>query len=165
MNLTSVRTTEPPGVRSMNGRSANGISNGISAARAPSAAPGVSPLDALRILSSAGGALFDQALLHGQLAQVELEQEKNRLLKMVWISLLGFACLLCVMLFTGALVLAATWETAYRLPAVSGLVLVYGVATAIAWNRLKAVSALGGRTFAASREELAADAALLKRNL
>ena len=63
----------------------------------------INALDAIRTLRSAGGALLDQVALHGQLAQVEWGEEKNRLLKMLVGALLGFACLLCVMLSLGAL--------------------------------------------------------------
>lgn len=122
-------------------------------------------LDAIRILHSAGGALSVQASLHGQLAQVEWEEEKNRLLRMLVVTLLGFACLLCVLSFSGGLLLAATWDTAYRIPAAAGLVVAYGFGVAVAWQRFQALSALGGKVFAASREELAADAALLKSGL
>ena len=104
-------------------------------------------------------------MLHGQLARIELEEEKNRLLKMLAATLLGFACLLCVLLFAGALVLAATWETRYRIEACAGLVILYGIGTAAAWRRFQAWSAQSDQTFAASREELAADAALLKSSL
>ena len=123
---------------------------------------GINLVDAVRILHSAGGALSVQAVLHGQLAQVEWEEEKNRLLKMLAVTLLGFACLLCVALFAGGLVLAVTWETAYRIHALACLVLLYGLGTAEAWRRFQALSALGGQIFAASREELAADAVLLR---
>ena len=123
---------------------------------------GINLLDAVRVLHSAGGALFVQAGLHGQLARVEWEEEKNRLLKMLAVTLLGFACLLCVLLFAGGLVLAATWETAYRIHAVAGLLVLYAVGTAAAWRRFHALSALSGQIFAASREEFAADAAMLR---
>ena len=126
---------------------------------------GVNLLDTVRILRSASGALSVQALLHGQLARIELEEEKNRLLKMLAATLLGFACLLCVLLFAGALVLAATWETRYRIEACAGLVILYGIGTAAAWRRFQAWSAQSDQTFAASREELAADAALMKSSL
>ena len=120
------------------------------------------PLDVLRILQSAGGALFVQMLLHGQLAAIEWEQEKGRLLKMLLILLLGFACLICAMLFTGALVLATAWETAYRIPAIGGLVVVAALGVAATWRRFRVLSATGGKVFAASLKEFAADAALLK---
>jgi uncharacterized membrane protein YqjE len=125
-------------------------------------APGLDLLNAVRILNQAGGALWVQALLHGQLAQVEWEEEKNRLLKMLALTLLGFACLLSAALFAGGLLLAAAWDTAYRIPAGAGLTLLYGFGAAVAWRRFQALSELGRGSFAASREELAADAALLE---
>src|SRR6476646_3934937 len=92
-------------------------------------------LDAVRILHTAGGALSEQARLHGQLAQVEWEEEKNRLLQMLIVILLGFACLLCVMLFAGGLLLAATWDTPYWIAAAGGLLLALEFGMAAAWRR------------------------------
>lgn len=117
------------------------------------------------MLRSAGGALVTQATLHGQLARVEWAQEKSRLLRMHLVTLLGFACLLCVMLLAGALVLAASWETAYRIPAVTGLMILYGAGVGVAWRRFQALSALGDHSFAATRAELAADLELLRSRL
>jgi len=129
------------------------------------AVAGIGLLEAVRNLHAAGGALLVQGLLHGQLARVEWEEEKNRLLAMLLATLFGFACLLCVLLSTGALVLAATWETAFRIPAFVCLILLYGIGAGAAWRRLQAGVALGDQAFAASREELAADAVLLKASL
>ena len=125
----------------------------------------INALSAIRTLRSAGGALFDQVALHGQLAQVEWGEEKNRLLKMLVGALLGFACLLCVMLSLGALALALCWETGYRIPAAAVLVALYGLGTGLAWRRFAALSALSGQSFAATRVELAADLALLRSKL
>ena len=125
----------------------------------------INALSAIRTLRSAGGALFDQVALHGQLAQVEWGEEKNRLLKMLVGAMLGFACLLCVMLSLGALALALCWETVYRIPALAVLVALYGLGTGFAWRRFAALSALGGQSFAATRVELAADLALLRSKL
>lgn len=122
----------------------------------------LNPLDAVRILRAAGGGLLSQATLHAQLAGVEWEEEKNRLLKMLAITLLGFACLLCTLLFAGGLALAATWETVYRLPALIALVILFGSCTVATWQLFQAQATLGSQSFAASREELAADTALLK---
>ncbi len=123
------------------------------------------PLDVVRILRSAGSALFAQASLHGQLARVEWAEEKSRLLQMLVFGLLGFAGLLCVLLAAGALVLALSWDTPYRIAAAVALLAVYGLIAGFAWVRLKTLSARGNQAFAATREELAADIALLKSNL
>jgi len=128
----------------------------------PAPPTAINPLDALRILRVAGGGLFSQAALHAQLAGVEWEEDKHRLLKMLAISLLGFACLLCTLLFAGGLALAAVWETIYRLPTLAALAILFGLGTLTAWRRFRALSMLGSQSFAATREELAADAAMLK---
>ena len=125
----------------------------------------INPLDAIRILRSAGKSLFAQAALHGQLARVEWAEEKTRLIKMLVLVLLGFVGLLCVLLFLGVLVLAYSWDTAYRIPAVMALIAVFGLAAGIAWRSLQALSAQSSQAFAATREELAADLALLKSKL
>ena len=125
----------------------------------------INAMRAIRTLRSAGGALFDQVALHGQLAQVEWGEEKNRLLKMLVGAVLGFAGLLCVILSLGALALALWWETVYRIPVAAVLVALYGLATGFAWRRLVALSALSGQSFAATRVELAADVALLRSKL
>jgi uncharacterized membrane protein YqjE len=125
----------------------------------------INALGVIRILRSAGGALFDQVALHGQLAQVEWDDEKNRLLKMLVGAVLGLACLLCVMLSVGALVLALCWETVYRAPAATVLVGLYALGTGFMWRRFTDLSALGGHSFAATRVELAADLALLRSKL
>ncbi len=122
----------------------------------------IGPLDAIRILQSVSGALLVQAVLHGQLAVIALEQEKQRLLGLLAVTLVGFACLLCALLFAGALAVSATWETGYRAHTLAGLVLLFGLGTAAAWQRFGTRSAAGRMALAASREEFAADVALLK---
>jgi uncharacterized membrane protein YqjE len=122
-------------------------------------------MDVVRLLRSGGGALLVQALLHGQLAHIEWQEEQKRLLRMLAIGVLGFACVMCVLLFSGALAVAAAWQTAWRLPVLAALVILYAAGTAVAWRRFDALAALGDQAFAASRDELALDAALLKRNL
>ncbi len=126
---------------------------------------GIDLLGALRIVRTAGGALCTQAGLYGQLARIEWLEEKIRLRSMLLMALLGFASVLCVMLFTGIAALALSWETAYRLPAVIALLLFYAAGMALAWYRLRALSASGSRSFAALREELSIDAALLRSRL
>lgn len=43
--------------------------------------PAINALGAIRVLHSAGGALFDQLALHGQLAQVEWVEDKESTLE------------------------------------------------------------------------------------
>jgi len=124
----------------------------------------INPLDVIRILLSAGDSVLAQAALHGQLARVEWAEQKDRLLKMLLVTLLGYAGLLCVMLFVGALALAFSWDTEYRIPTVLALIAIYGLGSALAWRRFRALSALSSQAFAATREELAEDLAVLRSN-
>src|SRR5690242_6307960 len=108
-------------------RSASAPRSGFCSAWLWRAAPDAVALRRAMRIAEAGRALFMQALLQVQLARIEWAQEKDRLLRMLVIVLLGFACLLCLMLFTGGLVLAATWETPYRIAAMACLTLMYSV--------------------------------------
>ena len=125
----------------------------------------VNPLDALRILQSAGGALLTQASLHAQLVQVEWAEEKQRVLSMYWVTQFGFIGLLCVLLSAGVLVLTISWHTPYRIASVIVLLAVYAVGTALAWRRFQALAARGDKSFAVTRAEFVADLALLKSKL
>jgi uncharacterized membrane protein YqjE len=125
----------------------------------------VNPLEAVRILQSAGGALFDQLILHGKLLQIEWALERERLLQMLGTALVGYSFLSCALLFSGALVLACCWDTMYRIPAAAALVVVFALGTALAWRRFRALCALSGQNFAGTRAELAADVLLLRSRL
>lgn len=123
------------------------------------------PLHAYRLLRSAGGALLGQAALYGKLAKVEWAEEKNRLVNITVVGAAAAACLLCLMMFVGILAIAISWDSAYRIHAIAAMIAVYGLGLAIAWHRLRGLSALNEKTFAATREEFAADLALIKSKL
>jgi uncharacterized membrane protein YqjE len=125
----------------------------------------ISPLDVLRILRSAGSSLLTQAGLHGQLARVEWAAEKNRITGLLIAALVVGIGVLCTLLMAGALVLAFIWDTSYRVPAACGLVLFYAACAGFAWLRFKALTARGGAAFAGTREEIAADLALIRSRL
>lgn len=122
-------------------------------------------LSAFRIARSAGGAFCTQANLYGKLARIEWLEEKNRLIKMFLFGIIGFACMLCVMLFIGLLVVVLSWDSAYRILALCSVILLYGLGIGIAWQRIRALSMLNSQSFAATREELATDLALIKSRL
>lgn len=123
------------------------------------------PLGALRLMRSAGRALLGQAGLYGQLARLEWAEEKNRLVKMLAAGAIVFACLLCTMLFVGLLVLALSWNTPYFIAAIAAMIAIYIAGSGIAFYVLQSQAALGERAFAATREEFAADIALIKSKL
>jgi|GEM_PF-434056 len=125
----------------------------------------VEVLDAARLLRSAGSALSAQAALHGQLARVEWAEEKSRLLQMAVMMLLGFTCALCIMIFTGVLVIAFSWDTPYRIHSLIALIAIYATGLGIALHKLQVLAARSSQAFIATREELAADIALLRSKL
>lgn len=125
----------------------------------------IDPLKALRLLRSAGAAILSQAGLYGQLARVEWAEEKSRLVKMAILVMLAIVCALCTALFVGILVLTLSWNTEYRIHAVLAVTFAYGLGVVLACYRLKSLSVLGDQSFAATREEIAADMALVKSKL
>ena len=130
----------------------------------PSSSP-IHLLRVIRLIRSGAGAMLAQAALHGQLARVEWAQEKRRLLRMLAVALFGFACLLCSLATIGVLVLALSWDTAYRFMAILALLAVYVGGAGFAWHRFQILSALGDQAFAATRDELSADLALIRSKL
>jgi len=128
-------------------------------------ATSISTAQLLRIVRTSGGALLQQAALHGQLLRVEWAQERARLLKLAVAALLGFVCLLGLMAALGTLLLALYWDTPYRIAAVSVLVTLYGVGLLLAWRLYGSQAARGRDSFATSRSELAADLELLRSQL
>jgi len=118
-------------------------------------------LDMMR-LRVASGAVFKQAALHGQLVQLEWAEEKLRLFKMFLVILLGFACLLSALLMLSMLIVALSWATPYRLPALITMIVLYSAGSSVAWNYFQDLSKQGKQAFSASRDEFALDAELLK---
>jgi uncharacterized membrane protein YqjE len=125
----------------------------------------ISPLDVVRILRSAGSSLLTQASLHGQLARVEWAAEKKRISGLLFAALIAGIGVLCTLLMTGVLVLAFSWDTPYRIPAAVGLILFYAACAGFAWMRFKSLSARGREAFAGTREEIAADVAMIRSRL
>lgn len=125
----------------------------------------LNPLQLLGVLRSASGALLAQASMHAELAQIEWEVEKQRLSQMIIFTLVGFACFLCLIFFLGIFVLVIAWDTQYRIPAFGALLLLYLGALVWAGFKLKTLAALGEKSFAGTRAEIAADIDLIKSAL
>jgi uncharacterized membrane protein YqjE len=118
--------------------------------------------DALRVLRTAGPALAAQAGNYAELVGVEWTEERRRLLRLALATALGFAFLLCILLASGAVLLAATWDTGWRWPSAAALLIAYASGLAWSWQRAAATHAQGSASFSATREELAADLAILR---
>lgn len=124
--------------------------------------PAVHWADIIELLDTSGHSLLTQAALHAALVKIEWAEEKNRLLKMHLATLMGLACLLCVMLFAGILVLSLSWDTEYRTLALLALMLVFAAGTGVAAYRFQQHSSRSAQSFAATRREIAADLAALR---
>ncbi len=123
------------------------------------------PLSALRLLRSAGGALFAQAALHSQLARVEWAEEKIRLTRIAIAALVGLVSAICLLLLGSLVAMALSWNTPYQIPVTSTVLVIYLLIFLVAVRTLTRQVALGALSFAATREEIAADIALLKAKL
>lgn len=122
-------------------------------------------MDSLRTLRSLSGAVSSQAGLYVQLAQLEWEQERERLVAMFLMLVIALLACWFLLLIGSALVLIAAWQTEYRLTAVYGLLGCYFAAAVFSLWRLKRLLAQGKHSFSSLREELAADIAVIKREL
>jgi uncharacterized membrane protein YqjE len=109
--------------------------------------------------------LFIQLELHGRLLIIEWLQEKNRIQQILCMASLGFAFVLCWLLSLGFLVIAANWSGEYRMLSIALLSAFYFVGLVLCWLRFNVLLARGAQSFAASREEFAADIALIRSQL
>ena len=123
------------------------------------------PLRALRLLRSAGGALIAQAALHSQLARVEWAEEKIRLTRIAIAALVGLLSAICLLILGSLIALALSWNTPYQIPVIAAVLTFYLLVLLFAVRTLTRQIALGAQSFAATREEIAADIALLKAKL
>jgi uncharacterized membrane protein YqjE len=108
---------------------------------------------------------FVQLELHGKLAKVEWAEEKIRLQQLFIMAGVGFACLLCALLFAGFFVIALSWDTEYRLITIAAMFGFYSLVLGFCIYRIAILAARGSITFAATREEIAADLALIRSQL
>lgn len=123
------------------------------------------PLEIIQRLRALAKILFAQLELHGKLAKVEWAEEKNRLQQLFITAIVGFACLLCALLFAGFFAIALSWDTDYRLITIAAMFGFYNLGLGYCVYRLSILAARGSITFAATREEIAADLALLRSQL
>ena len=108
-------------------------------------------------------AVLAQFSLHLQLLQVEWEQEKSRLQKMLVLLCIGFTLFLCTLLSLAALVLVLSWDTSFRVLSIAMLLGVFAISTALVAYYLQKISTQKQKAFDDSRKEFAADFALLKQ--
>lgn len=125
----------------------------------------ITPMEKAQQLQSASAALWSQAELLQRLVCVEWAEEKLRWRRMLLLGVMGFAFLLCALVFVGVLVMALSWDTPWRIHAAAVLLAAYACIAALLWRGLKNQQARGEQAFAATREELTTDLALLKQRV
>jgi uncharacterized membrane protein YqjE len=111
---------------------------------------------------TAGSALLAHAALHGQLAWVELQREKNRLLQMSLVLLAGFSLLTSLLVAVTTALLLATWNTPYSASVMAATGFLYGAGMVLLWLRFSMLAAKGDQAFCGTREELAEDMTQLR---
>lgn len=116
-------------------------------------------------LRSVANTLVTQAALYAELAGVEWQEEKSRLTGMLVYLLLGFTFLFCLLLAISAMVLMASWDTAFRLWSLLGLMLVYAAGAVFALKQFNTLGKGSEQAFCDLRAELAVDIALLRTRL
>jgi uncharacterized membrane protein YqjE len=125
----------------------------------------LNPLSAIRLLRSAGGALLAQAALHAKLASVEWAEEKARLVRIAIAAVLGIISAFCLILLGGIVAIALSWNTPYQTAGVASVLGFYALIAIASGVSLKRQITLGAMSFAATREEIAADLAMFKAKL
>lgn len=119
----------------------------------------------IRRLRSAANIVLTRLELHVQLVCVEWAEERQRLVQLAAVSLLGFIFLFCTILFIGFLAIALSWGTDYRIHVIGAMLALYAVGFCLCAYRFNLLAARSAATFAATREEVAADLALIRSQL
>lgn len=108
-------------------------------------------------------ALLGLARTRVELATIEFSEERGRVGRQLALLIAGVGCLLFAVLFTAVGVIVYFWDT-YRIAAVSGVVIVFGVAGAILLWRRAELAQTAPTPFAATLAELDKDRAALARS-
>lgn len=122
-------------------------------------------MEIIQRLRASAAIVLMQMELHGRLASIEWQQEKNRLQQLLIFSVLGLIFFTCCLFCIGLLVITLGWPTDYRLHIIAGVILFYAAGGALCYYRCKYFSAQGASAFAGTRAELAADIALIRSQL
>lgn len=122
-------------------------------------------MEIIKRLRSMAKIVLTRLELHGELVSVEWAEERQRLRQLLAISLLGFIFLFCVVLFIGFFAIALSWVTEYRIHTIGGILGLYTLGFCFCAYRFTILAARSSATFAATREEVAADLALIRSRL
>lgn len=121
-----------------------------------------STADLLSRLARGLGSVAEHRL---RLLQSELGEETQRLGRLLALQLLIALLGLLTLQFAALVVLAMAWDTAWRVPALVGLLVLAASGTALAYTRYTSRKQRKHPLFAASLEELRKDRAALEQAL
>lgn len=130
--------------------------------RSPDQDSGIHPLEWMRFVQASLPTLVDHARLTLELADLEWQQEKQRLRRVTLMVALAAVSGLFFVAVVTAVIILLTWLTPYRFVAIALLLLIYALGVGWAVLRLRRLS--GNESFAATRAELARDMALFREN-
>ncbi len=125
----------------------------------------MNPEQSKTAVGSTTSALLAQGALYGQLAWVELGVEKDRLLQMLLLLLVGFSLFTSLLVAGTVWVLLVSWDTPYRTAVLVSIGLVHLALFAGIILRFLAFTRQGHQAFCDTREQLATDFALLRSRL
>lgn len=91
-----------------------------------------------------------------ELIAIEVEEEWMRLLVYLLLSLSALFCLGMTLLLAVVLVIVLCWDT-YRIQAIAGMMVLFGVITCIVWWRVRCSYRRKPRLFELTRQEIAKD--------
>lgn len=122
-------------------------------------------MEIIKRLRSMAKMVLTRLELHGQLVSVEWAEERQRLLQLLIISLFCFIFIFCALLFIGVFVIALSWATDYRIHAIGLMLALYILGFCLCAYRISILVSRSSSSFAATREEVAADLALIRSQL
>lgn len=126
------------------------------------------PLGALRLLCtlrSSAPVLREHVSLILELACIEWQQERRRLLGMVLAGAFALCCAMSFIALSTAIILAALWDTPYCALAVSAILIAYAAGSIAAWFKFHQLLQNGTKSFGATRDELVRDLSRLKHKM
>lgn len=121
---------------------------------------GIHLLKWLRFVQTSLPTLLDHARLTLELADLEWQQEKKRLRRVLLIIGLAVISGMFLVAVVTAVIMLLTWYTPYRFVAIALLLLIYALGVGLAILRLRRLS--DSESFTATRAELARDMALFR---
>lgn len=102
------------------------------------------------------GTLLAILKTRSELIAIELEEEWVRLVVYLLMALTVLFCLSFTVFLTIVLVIVLCWDS-YRIPAIVGLILVFGTATGVIWWNLRRSFYQRPKLFELTRQEIAKD--------